>query len=192
MKSCLIIINKSAGGSSKVSFEKVERCLGDEYNYTRCAIPDNPDPNPEGYDAVAVCGGDGTLGSVLSKIYDKPIDVWYFPVGTLNDKAKAERYLAAKTSCPACGGAPKGKQIVIGKCGDIQDHIFAYVFAAGAFTPIGYTAKVENKKKHGVLGYARIQGSPHKRDHRLRREKLQRRICAHYVCKIPEVLRLQL
>lgn len=84
MKSCLIIINKSAGGSSKVSFEKVERCLGDEYKYTRCAIPDNPDPNPEGYDAVAVCGGDGTLGSVLSKIYDKPIDVWYFPVGTLS------------------------------------------------------------------------------------------------------------
>jgi len=153
MKKCLIIINKSAGGSKRVSFEKVEQCLGDTYEYTRRTIPDGPDPNPAGYDAVAVCGGDGTLGSVLGKVYDKPVDVWYFPVGTLNDKAKAERYADTKTVCPSCGGESAHRQIVLGKCGDKGDRIFAYVFAAGAFTPIGYTASVAVKKKIGVLAY---------------------------------------
>lgn len=153
MKSCLIIINKSAGGSKKVSFEKVEKCLGDGYEYTRCALPDCPDPDPCKYDAVAVCGGDGTLGSVLSKVYDKAIDVWYFPVGTLNDKAKAQRYEAALTKCPSCGGANSGKQIVLGKCSNGEISMFTYVFACGAFTPIGYTAKVEVKKRIGVLAY---------------------------------------
>ena len=153
MKSCLIIINKSAGGSNRISFEKVESCLGECYEYTHCTIPDCPDPDPAGYDAVAVCGGDGTLGSILGKVYDEPIDVWYFPVGTLNDKAKAERYLHTKTTCPSCGGAPKGKQVVLGKFTGGGERIFAYVFATGAFTPIGYTAKIEKKKRLGSLAY---------------------------------------
>ena len=115
MKNCLIIINRAAGGSKRISFEQVEKCLGEEYVYVRRSLPDDSDPDPRGYDAVAVCGGDGTLSSVLAKIYDKATDVWYFPVGTLNDKAKAERYEEAKTVCPSCGGAKAGKQIIVGK-----------------------------------------------------------------------------
>ncbi len=153
MKKCLIILNKSAGGSKKVSFEKVEACLGDCYDYTRCTLPDDPDPNPCGYDAVAVCGGDGTLGSVLSRVYDRSVDVWYFPVGTLNDKAKAERYENAVTKCPSCGGESSGKQIILGRCSNGEQKLFTYVFACGAFTPIGYTAKIETKQKLGVLAY---------------------------------------
>lgn len=154
MKNCLIIINHAAGGSRKISFEKVEKYLGDCYSYTRCSLPEDPDPNPRGYDAVAVCGGDGTLGSVLGKVYDKAIDVWYFPVGTLNDKAKAERYEGAKTTCPSCGGMNSGKQVVVGRCDEDENRrLFTYVLACGAFTPIGYTAKVSVKKKLGVLAY---------------------------------------
>lgn len=153
MKKCLIIINRAAGGSKRISFEKVEQCIGDVYEYTRRSIPDGPEPDLNGYDAVAVCGGDGTLGSILSKVYDKPVDVWYFPVGTLNDKAKAERYEGTKTVCPSCGGESKNKQIVLGRCDGKNDRIFAYVFAAGAFTPIGYTASVAVKKKIGVMAY---------------------------------------
>lgn len=152
MKSCLIIINHAAGGSKRISFGKVENCLGDQYTYTRCALPEDADPDPRAFDAVAVCGGDGTLGSVLSKVYDRAMDVWYFPVGTLNDKAKAERYEDAKTSCPSCGGAKAGKQVVVGRFGD-KENLFTYVLACGAFTPIGYTAKVEIKQKIGVLAY---------------------------------------
>jgi len=152
MKKCLIIINDAAGGSKKISFEKVEKCLGEAYAYTRSGFSDSL--NYEGYDAVAICGGDGTLGSVLGKIYDKPIEVWYFPSGTLNDKAKAARYDHALTKCPSCGGSAKGKQAVVGFIGDDSGkHLFAYVFAAGAFTPIGYKADVEKKKKFGIGAY---------------------------------------
>ncbi|MDE5601949.1 MAG: hypothetical protein K2J16_05570 [Clostridia bacterium] len=162
------------------------------YDYTHCTLPDDPDPNPQGYDAVAICGGDGTLGSILGKVYDKAIDVWYFPVGTLNDKAKAERYEDSKTTCPSCGGKKTGKQVIVGRCEDLplkqgcswephnlphkqgrlwgpqelplqtetyvgtqneNSKLFTYVLATGAFTPIGYTAKVSVKKKLGVLAY---------------------------------------
>ena len=85
MKKCLIIINRAAGGSKKITFEKVEKCLGDDYLYTRFSLPDDGDYSLDGYDAVAVCGGDGTLSSALGRAYKMPIEVYYFPVGTLND-----------------------------------------------------------------------------------------------------------
>lgn len=164
MKKCLIVLNKSAGSSKKISFEKVEKCLGEDYCFTRCALPENRLPEMCDFEAVAVCGGDGTLSSVLERIYKYPADVFYFPVGTLNDKAKALRYCHASAKCPSCNDGFRGKPIIIGKCNslikdgdyvnsDCKDNIFTYVFAAGSFTPIGYTAKVELKKKFGVLAY---------------------------------------
>ncbi|UKI21335.1 MAG: acylglycerol kinase family protein [Christensenella sp.] len=67
MQNCLIIINKNAGSSKKISFEKVEKCLGDDYSYKHCTIPDDEIENFSAYDALAVCGGDGTLASILEK-----------------------------------------------------------------------------------------------------------------------------
>lgn len=164
MKNCLIIINNRAGSSKKISFEKVEKCLGSDYAFTHCTLPQDELPDFFGFDAVAVCGGDGTLSSVLERAYKLPIDVFYFPVGTLNDKAKAQRYSHAKAQCPSCDDKFDGKPVVIGKCNslikdgdyvsiDCKDNVFTYVFAAGSFTPIGYTAKVELKKKLGILAY---------------------------------------
>lgn len=178
MKKCIIIINTRSGGSKKISFEKVEACLGKQYEYTRFTLPDDGKFDARNYDAVAVCGGDGTLSWVLNDVYDLPIDVYYFPSGTLNDKAKAVRYSHAKTSCPSvCDEPPKGKNIVIGMLTPIYENddsptnmsdikaikpntgtkndtiVFSYVLAAGTFTPIGYTAKVSLKKRIGVLAY---------------------------------------
>lgn len=165
MESCLIIINQNAGTSKKINFEKVEKCLGDRYEYTRKNIPRDRIENVEKFDAIAVCGGDGTLGSVLQKVYDKPIDLYYFPVGTLNDKAKAERYARHKSVCPTCKDYVENKKpVVYGKCQksieqdgyetvDCDASVFAYVFAAGSFTPIGYTSGVDEKKKFGILAY---------------------------------------
>lgn len=205
MKKCLTVINNRAGSSRKISFEKVEECLGKDYSYDCCSLPYDDIPPLVGYDAIAICGGDGTLSSILEEVYMLDIDVFYFPVGTLNDKAKANRYSHAKSNCPTCDDNVVKKPIVIGKCTqntglpqdlytqhnhqrdidlqinnknnnrnfqeniydtsnlnarqnlDISQNqkvsIFTYVLACGSFTPIGYTAKVELKKKFGVLAY---------------------------------------
>ncbi len=180
MEKCVIIINRRSGGSKKVSFDKVEACLGvGRYAYQRFTLPDDGDFNIDEYSAVAVCGGDGTLGWVLDKAYDRPVEVYYFPVGTLNDKAKAMRYSHLKTSCPSFqASATKGKPIVVGlyqkqtkshtvshsfdddMCEKLNTgiknkdkQVFGYVLAAGTFTPIGYTAKVALKQRIGVLAY---------------------------------------
>lgn len=165
MQNCLIIINKNAGSSKKISFGKVEKCLGDDYRYKRCTIPDDEIENFSAYDAVAVCGGDGTLASILEKACDMPLKVFYFPVGTLNDKAKAERYSHLKAKCPSCNEEKgKAKPIVVGKCARLIEEdgyiteecdksLFSYVFAAGSFTPIGYTSDVKEKQKFGALAY---------------------------------------
>lgn len=115
MKKCLIIINNAAGKSKRISFEKVEKCLGKGYDYTRFSLPDDGEYLLDGYDAVAVCGGDGTLGSLLSKAQIMPIEVFYFPSGTLNDRAKSKRYDHARSACPACADVPcKGRPVVLG------------------------------------------------------------------------------
>ncbi len=155
MKNCLIIINSAAGNSKKITFEKVEKCLGEKYAYTRFSLPENGEPNVDGYDAVAVCGGDGTLSNALALTHDLPIDVFYFPAGTLNDRAKAtKRYAHARSRCPSCAPTSKGSPVVIGKFSENDGvSVFSYVLAAGSFTPIGYAVSPAKKRKLGVLAY---------------------------------------
>lgn len=150
MKKCLIIINDSAGGSKRISFGQVERCLGNSYEYSRAELP-HDDIDCEGYDAVAICGGDGTLSTIMQRIWTKPIEVYYFAAGTLNDKAKAERYSASARECVSCDdGSVTGQPVAVGIA---NGKLFTYVLAAGTFTPIGYTTKVGLKKKFGCLAY---------------------------------------
>ncbi len=140
MESCLIIINKSAGTSDKISFDYVKKRLGDGYKYSCHTIPNDGEPNLDGYSALAVCGGDGTLSNVLNKVYDKQKSVYYFPSGTLNDKAKSEKHTKGTAEHHAVVGIAGGD-------------VFSYVFAAGSFTPIGYTASIKMKKRFGILAY---------------------------------------
>ena len=102
MKTCLIIINNNAGGSNKISFKKVEECLGKFYKYSHLNLPTEKSYSLDNFNAVAVCGGDGTFSSLLEKVYNKKIEFYYFPAGTLNDKAKAERYGNARRDCVQC------------------------------------------------------------------------------------------
>lgn len=92
MKNCLILINQNAGSSRKISFAKVEKCLGDNYAYTEITLPCIDIPTYDYYDTIAICGGDGTLSNIMKDVHDKNIDVYFFPVGTLNDKAKANKH----------------------------------------------------------------------------------------------------
>ncbi len=138
MEKCLIVINKNAGKCRDCTFKRVEKALGKAFDYDIVYLSKDVNVNYSGYRNVAVCGGDGTLSSVLSEIYSTRRTIYYFPCGTLNDKAKAKRY------------AISPKPTVVGRA---NDGIFTYVLAAGAFTPIGYLAKVKNKKRLGILAY---------------------------------------
>ncbi len=165
MKKCLIIINNIAGKSKRISFEKVEKCLGPDFCYTHFSLPEDGEYSLDGFDAVAVCGGDGTLGALLDKACLRDIEVFYFPAGTLNDRAKSKRYEHAKSDISARGaGEHSGTPVVLGKfrgartsAAPTEDEsdkkVFSYVLAAGSFTPIGYEANIGLKKKLGVLAY---------------------------------------
>jgi diacylglycerol kinase family enzyme len=84
-------------------------------------------------DALGVAGGDGTLHNFLNRVKGSDLPLYYFPTGTLNEKARVgER-------CPLVG--------------QINEDYFIYVVAAGSFTPIGYTAEVGVKRKVKVLAY---------------------------------------
>ncbi len=140
MKNCLIIVNHQAGKCERCSVEKVEKAIG-ERDFTICHLPFARNYNPLDFDEVAVCGGDGSLQIIMQQIFNLDKTLYYFPCGTLNDKAKAEKYAhSADTPHP----------VTIGK---VDDKIFTYVYATGAFTEIGYTAKQEIKKKYGTLAY---------------------------------------
>ena len=145
MENCLIIINRSAGGSKNISFDYVKNTLGRGFNYPCHTIPTDGEPNLDGYSTLAVCGGDGTLSNVLGKVYDKNKSVYYFPSGTLNDKAKIRQSAKSNESAPT--------HAVIGKIAGDTQAVFSYVFAAGSFTPIGDVASVKMKKRFGVLAY---------------------------------------
>lgn len=144
MKDCLILINDKAGKCRRCSVENVQKAIGEEgenYRYSTLHLPTNKPINYDKYDAVAVCGGDGTLQIIMQQIYTTDKTIYYFPCGTLNDKAGAEKYCHA-TSTP--------HPVTIGKA---DGHVFTYVFAAGAFTEIGYTASQKSKRRFGVVAY---------------------------------------
>ena len=148
MENCLIIINRSAGSGDKISFDRVKKMLGNGYKYSYHTLPTDGEPAVSQYDALAVCGGDGTLSNILNEVYNKQKDVFYFPSGTLNDKAKSDKSTHGKSK------AAEENQAVVGVVAkNSESTVFSYVFAAGAFTPIGYTASVKMKKRFGILAY---------------------------------------
>jgi diacylglycerol kinase family enzyme len=92
MQNCLILINRNAGGGKKIDFSRIKNALGDGYTYSELSLPCEEPTDFSPYDCVAVCGGDGTLSSVMQSLYESGTEIKYFPSGTLNDKAKAKRY----------------------------------------------------------------------------------------------------
>lgn len=98
-----------------------------------------------GYDALAVCGGDGTLNSAINAVKGTKLDLIYIPTGTLNDTAKSLR-LAKELSAD-------NKRIRKVDLGCVNSTMFAYVLAGGTFTPIGYRTKIKRKKRIKIFAY---------------------------------------
>ena len=140
MESCLVIINQSCGNFEKFTRESVESILDGKYSVEFVDIDDDYRTRieQENVGAVAILGGDGTLNSVLNKIKGLDVKVFYLPYGTLNEKSHT-----------LDGADPNGEILV----GTVGGQVFTYVAACGTFTPIGYTAEVERKKKLKSFAY---------------------------------------
>jgi len=144
MKRCLVVTNTHSGHWKEAYREGIGRALAG-YDLSFVDI-DAPVPSLEAWDALAVAGGDGTLHNFLNRVKGAAIPLYYFPTGTLNEKARIgdDRPLV----------------------GRINDDYFVYVVAAGSFTPIGYTASTKDKRRYKVWAYL-MQSIKEYRVHRI-------------------------
>ncbi|MDY5345055.1 MAG: diacylglycerol kinase family protein [Eubacteriales bacterium] len=144
MRKLKVIINRMSGNGSKAYLDKVVSKLETKFNekFEIVQVISLADENDmfelDGCDAVAVCGGDGTLSNALNKAREFGIDVFYFPYGTLNELAKH----IAKVGGEA-----------VNETGFIGDRQFVYVAATGSFTPIGYSTTNKSKRKLKFFAY---------------------------------------
>ena len=140
---CLLVINNLSGNSKRVIQKSpLVDVLKARYSVIDTHIIDKNDGFYDvkrailGYDAIAVCGGDGTLNRTLNALRGSDVEFIYFPCGTLNDTARSL----------------KSYDGVI-DVGEFNDRLFSYVTAVGSFTPIGYNSKPENKRIFKRLCY---------------------------------------
>ena len=146
MKRLKIVINKLSGNGEK-AYDKIildklkHRFPDEEYTVTEVImIADEKDTfELDECDAVAVCGGDGTLSNALNIASKTGIDVLYFPYGTLNEFSGHMK--------------KQGSGLTISEIGRVDSHQFVYVFASGSFTPIGYSTSNKSKKRFKWLAY---------------------------------------
>lgn len=88
------------------------------------------------FEKIVVCGGDGTLHSVVNCKISDGAQVLYLPCGTLNEsKQRAQN------------------RSQISELGKAEDKYFSYVCAAGIFTPLGYVVDDKAKRKWKKWAY---------------------------------------
>jgi diacylglycerol kinase family enzyme len=114
----------------------------------------------EGYDALAVCGGDGTFNSALNAVRHKKIELLYVPCGTLNDTAHTLKSIQSQDDVDLSDRHLRSIDL-----GELNDTLFSYVAATGTFTAIGFIPKTKYKKRFKRLVYylyALKEYRPHK------------------------------
>ena len=136
MQSCLVIVNKQCGNYARFDAERLAKALP-AYQLHYLTIEDNymAELRAHRYDALALLGGDGTLHNFVNAVKGMDIPLYYFPMGTLNERAR----IGGEDAC----------------VGYINDETFVYVAACGSFTPIGYATDVRRKKRWKALAYVR-------------------------------------
>lgn len=145
---CLLIVNTQSGNSRSAPEEGALLCaLKKEFSEVQTlhltrGVCCDVKSKVRGFDALVVCGGDGTLSSVLNAIGTLEIPIRYYPSGTVNDAARSAKALGGGTACaqtfhPLCFGS----------------RLFSYVAATGTFTSIGWLPSEKLKKTFGRLAY---------------------------------------
>lgn len=106
----------------------------------------------EGFDVVAVFGGDGTLNEAtngLMKLKKKPI-LSYFPTGTMNDFGTDFGLSNDMLQCAKIACKENVESFDVGK---MNSRYFNYVAGFGAFCNVSYETKQELKKQLGNMAY---------------------------------------
>lgn len=145
---CLLLINASSGNSGGVVDDKeliaeLEKAYGTVEKKVYNA-EENLDIAREsaGYNAIALCGGDGTFNYAINALRDKKIELIFIPCGTFNDCAHTLKKIET---------VKKGYYRL--DLGELNGRLYSYVAAAGSFTPIGYLPKSKHKKVFKRLVY---------------------------------------
>ncbi len=86
---------------------------------------------------VVVCGGDGTLNSILNTPTSHETEIFYIPYGTLNELSSGD----------------KEDEFDVYEIGEVNGKRFSYVMACGIFTPLGYVVDEKKKKRFKKLAY---------------------------------------
>ena len=138
MKKCAIIVNRLSGNSGSVDVEGLKNLFGLKYQTKIIDIyEDTVVGDLSSYERVVVCGGDGTLHTVINCKLSSSAELIYIPYGTLNEiRHNAE--------------SGNARFAEVGKAGE---KYFTYVCAAGIFTPLGYTVSTKTKKRWKRLAY---------------------------------------
>lgn len=163
MSKVMLIINPSSGkGAGKeiqsdlekalyASFDDVETKFtegeGDAKNWAREA-------SGEGYEAVVVVGGDGTVNEGISGIAetDSTIKFGFIPLGTANDLARALGISLKPKEAAKDLANFKTRRIDIAK---INDQYFCNVAAIGSIPTAVMETSSEEKSKFGFFAYVR-------------------------------------
>ncbi|MFE2775250.1 MULTISPECIES: diacylglycerol kinase family protein [Lactobacillales] len=163
MSKVMLIINPSSGkGAGKeiqsdlekalyTSFDDVETKFtegeGDAKNWAREA-------SGEGYEAVVVVGGDGTVNEGISGIAetDSTIKFGFIPLGTANDLARALGISLKPQEAAKDLANFKTRKIDIAK---INDQYFCNVAAIGSIPTAVMETSSEEKSKFGFFAYVR-------------------------------------
>jgi diacylglycerol kinase (ATP) len=146
---CLLLINTSCGNAQRaIDNEKLTSILlnyYDDIEEIRIAEHDRDffdiAKKSLKFSAIVVCGGDGTLNSVLNATQGQEIELIYVPCGTLNDTAHT---LKSTEVCKTTDLENSHMRYI--DIGEINQTLFSYVVAGGSFTAIGYKARSKTKQ----------------------------------------------
>lgn len=161
MKKVALIVNPSSGGELATSYElmakeKLEKYFdevvinhtekaGDAIKFARQAAENR-------FDSVFVMGGDGTVNEGISGLAEQEYrpNFGFFPLGTVNDLARALNIPLEPQEAIDSLDFSKTKKIDIGK---VNDKYFMNVVATGTIPEAINDVEVEDKTKWGKMAY---------------------------------------
>ena len=162
MKKAMVIINPTSGGEKALDYkDKLENKAKEYFEQVEIKITEKAldatnfasEASEEGYEAVVVFGGDGTVNEVISGIAEKGYvpKLGIIPGGTGNLITKLLEINQDIDGAIEELDFNLTNKIDIGKA---NENYFGYIFSVGSLPEAIHNVGIEEKTKFGVLAYA--------------------------------------